>query len=190
MAAVSIHSDCEAKKNEVCHCFHFPPFLTYSDGTRYHDLHFLNVVLSSLFQSPLSPLSRGSLVLLCFLPLVWCHLCIWGYWHFSWNLDSTLCFFQPGILCDVKVAVWQYSLDILLFQFWISLFFHSSSNCCFLTCIQVSQEAGKVVKYSHLCKNFSQFVVIHTVKDFSVVSEADCFFNSFGFSMIQRMLSI
>ena len=53
----------------------------------------------------------------------------------------------------------------------------SSSNCCFLTCIQASQEAGKVVWYSHLFKNFSQFVVIHKVKGFSVVneSEADVF---------------
>ena len=42
----------------------------------------------------------------------------------------------------------------------------SSSNCCFLTCIQVFQEAGKVVWYSHLFKNFPQFFVIHTVKGF------------------------
>ena len=39
-----------------------------------------------------------------------------------------------------------------------------SSNCCFLTCIQISQEAGKAVWYSHLLKNFTQFVVIYTVK--------------------------
>ena len=37
----------------------------------------------------------------------------------------------------------------------------SSSNCCFLTCIQISQEAGQVVWYSHLLKNFPQFAVIH-----------------------------
>ena len=49
----------------------------------------------------------------------------------------------------------------------------SNSNCCFLTCIQVSQETGKVVWYSHLLKNFPQFVVIHTVKGFSIVSEAE-----------------
>ena len=42
-----------------------------------------------------------------------------------------------------------------------------------MTCIQISQEAGKVVWYSHLFKNFPQFVVIHTVKGFSVVSEAE-----------------
>ena len=49
----------------------------------------------------------------------------------------------------------------------------SSFNCCFLTCIQAFQETGKVVWYSHLFKNFPQFVVIHTVKVFSVVSEAE-----------------
>ena len=49
----------------------------------------------------------------------------------------------------------------------------SSSNCCFLTCIQIFQEAGKLVWYSHLLKNFPQFVVIHTVKRFSVVKEAE-----------------
>ena len=49
----------------------------------------------------------------------------------------------------------------------------SGSNCCFLTCIQISQEAGKVVWYSHLFKNFPQFVVIHIVKGFSVVNEAE-----------------
>ena len=42
----------------------------------------------------------------------------------------------------------------------------SSTNCCFLTCIQVSQEAGQVVWYSHLSQNFPQFIVIHTVKGF------------------------
>ena len=37
----------------------------------------------------------------------------------------------------------------------------SGFNCCFLTCIQISQEAGKVVWNSHLLKNFPQFLVIH-----------------------------
>ena len=49
----------------------------------------------------------------------------------------------------------------------------SGSNCCFLTCIQISQEADKVVWYSHLLKNFSQFVVIHTVKGFELVNKAE-----------------
>jgi len=46
-------------------------------------------------------------------------------------------------------------------------------SCCFLTRIQVSQEAGKVFWYFHLSKNFPQFVVIYTVKGFSVVNEAE-----------------
>ena len=49
----------------------------------------------------------------------------------------------------------------------------SSSNCYFLTCIQVSQEVGNVVCYSYLFKNFPQFVVIHMVKSFSIVNEAE-----------------
>ena len=49
----------------------------------------------------------------------------------------------------------------------------SSSNCCFLTCIQVSQEAGYVIWYSHLFQNFPQFVVIHTVKGFGIVNKAE-----------------
>ena len=61
----------------------------------------------------------------------------------------------------------------------------SSSNCCFLTCIHISQEAGQVVWYSHLFKNFPQFVVIHTVKGFGIVNkeevdiflELSCFFD-------------
>ena len=48
-----------------------------------------------------------------------------------------------------------------------------SSNYCFLTCIQVSQEAGQVVWYSHLFQNFPQFIVIHTVKGFVIVNKAE-----------------
>ena len=61
----------------------------------------------------------------------------------------------------------------------------SISNCCFLTCIQISQEAGQVVCYSHLFQNFPHFIVIHTVKGFGIVNEAEinvflepsCFFD-------------
>ena len=61
----------------------------------------------------------------------------------------------------------------------------SSSNCCFMTCTQISQETGQVVWYSHLFKNFPQFVVVHTVKGFGVVNKAEvdvflelsCFFD-------------
>ena len=61
----------------------------------------------------------------------------------------------------------------------------SSSNCCFLTCIQVSKEANQVVWYSCLFQNFPQFIVIHTVKGFGIVKKAEidvflelsCFFD-------------
>ena len=49
------------------------------------------------------------------------------------------------------------------------------SNCFFLTCIQVSQDAGKVIWYSHFFKNFPQFIVIHTIKGFSIVKEAELY---------------
>ena len=69
----------------------------------------------------------------------------------------------------------------------------SGSNCCFLTCIQISQEVGQVVWYFHLLKNFPQFVVIYTVKGFGTVNKAEvdvflgfsCFFYE-----IQQMLAI
>ena len=64
--------------------------------------------------------------------------------------------------------------------------YRSSSNCCFLTCIQISQEVDKVVWYSHLSKHFPQFVVIQTIKDFGIVNKAEmdvfvelsCFFDA------------
>ena len=68
----------------------------------------------------------------------------------------------------------------------------SSTNCCFLTGIRISQEAGQVVWYSHLFQNFPQFVVIHTVKGFNIVdkAEVELFWNSLAFSMMQQMLGI
>ena len=49
----------------------------------------------------------------------------------------------------------------------------SSSNCCFLTCLQISQESGKLVWYTDLFKNCPQFDVIHSVKCFGIVSKAE-----------------
>ena len=67
----------------------------------------------------------------------------------------------------------------------------SSSNCCFLTCIQVSQEAGQVAWYSHCFQNFPLFIVIHTVKGFGIVnkSEIDIFLELSCFLVIQQMLA-
>ena len=62
---------------------------------------------------------------------------------------------------------------VLLSQSWINWLFIQGFNCCFLTHIQVSQEIGKVVWYSHIFKSFPQFVMIHTVKGFSIVNETE-----------------
>ena len=69
----------------------------------------------------------------------------------------------------------------------------SGFNCCFLTCIQIPPNAGKVVWYSHLFQNFPQFVVVHAVKGFGIVNKAEIdffFWNSLAFSMIHWMLAI
>ena len=60
------------------------------------------------------------------------------------------------------------------FRYWEPVCcFMSSSNCCFLTCIQISQEAGEMAWYFYLLNNFPQFVVIHTVKGFGIVYKAE-----------------
>ena len=61
-----------------------------------------------------------------------------------------------------------------------------------MTCIQVSQEAGQVVWYSHLFQNFPQFIVIHTVKGFGIVNKAeiDVFLELSSFFMIQQILAV
>ena len=92
------------------------------------------------------------------------------------------------------IRVTIYSLDILLSQFGTGLCCSmSSSNCCFLTCIQISQEAGQVVWYSYLFQIFAQFIVIHTVKGFGVVNKAEvdvflefcCFFDDLDFQWMR-----
>ena len=78
-----------------------------------------------------------------------------------------------------------YSLDVLLSYLEPVCCSMSSSNCCFLTCIQISQEADQVIWYSHLFQNVPQFIVIHTVKGFGIVKKAEidvflelsCFFH-------------
>jgi len=104
-----------------------------------------------LFHSPLSPSLRSSLVPLHFLPLEWCHLHVWGCWYFSrqswfqlvihpshaWKIHPCI---SHDVLCiEVKQAGWQYLYSFPYFE--LVLCSMSDSNCCFLTCIQVSQEA-------------------------------------------------
>ena len=98
-----------------------------------------------------------------------------GYSPWGCKVSDTterLCFhFHSAYKLKSRVTI--YSLDILLSQFGTSPFSMIGSNCSFLTCTQISQEEGKVVWYSHLLKNFPQFVMIHTVKGFTAVNEAE-----------------
>ena len=66
-----------------------------------------------------------------------------------------------------------YSLDVLLSQSGTSLLFHVQFYLLLLTCIQISQEASQVVWHSHLFKNFPQFIMIHTVKIFTIDNKTE-----------------
>ena len=77
---------------------------------------------------------------------------------------------------DSRKTSMSVSLTMLkLLMVWIT------TNCCFLTCVQVSKKVGKLVLYSHLLKNFPQFVVIHTVKGFGIVNKTKVIFFSHFF---------
>ena len=96
---------------------------------------------------------------------------------YSFPLVRYSCPLSPGVL-HALLCLKVYSYLYLWREIYSTSTYSSTtlfSNCCFLTCMQVSQEAGKVVWYSHLLKKFPQFVVIHRVKSFSSVNEADVF---------------
>ena len=87
----------------------------------------------------------------------------------------------------ILLAWWQYTALTYSFPYLEPICCSmSSSNCCFLTCIQISQEAGLVAWYSCIFKNFPQFVVIHTVKGCGIVNKQEiavslelfCFFDN------------
>ena len=106
-------------------------------------------VLSQLLHSSLSLSPRGSLVPLHFLPLEWFHLHIWNCWYFSQQSWFQLVIhpawhFIWFTLHRSEIRVSICILDQLLSQFEQIHCFMSGSNCCFSTCIQVSQEVGKV----------------------------------------------
>ena len=114
------------------------------------------------------------------------------------NLDSNLCFMQPSVSHDVlcikvKYARWQYTALMYSFSYLEAVCCSmSSSNCFFLTCIQISQETGQVVWYAHLFHNFLQFIVTQTVKGFLIVNkeevdvflELSCFFDDPIWSLV------
>ena len=171
MAAVTVHSDFRAQEEEVCHYFHLFPVCLCAMILVFWMLSFKPAfslasftLIKRLFSSSLLSAIKSGII------------------HISEvvdvspaYLDSILQLIQPGISHDVlslfvKQTGWQQTA--LSYSFLnpepISCSIQGS-NCCFMTCIQVSQKTGKMIWYSHLSKSFPQFVMIHTVKGFSVV---------------------
>ena len=150
MAAFTIFSDFGAPKNKLSHCFQwFPTYLPWSDGTRCHDLSFLNVELKPTFSftsftfikrlfsssllSVIKVVLSAYLGLLIFLPEILIPACASSSPAFlmmwtAYKLNKQ----------DDNIQPWLYSFPNLE-PVSCSM---SSSNCCYLTCIQVSQEAG------------------------------------------------
>ena len=132
-------------------------------------------LFSSSSLSAIRVVSSAYLRLLIFLPAILIPACA--------SFCPAILMMYSAYKLNSRVTI--YSLDVLLFLFRTRLLFHTSPNCYFLTCIQVSQEAGQVVWYSHLFQNFPQFIVIYKVKGFGTVNKAEidvflelsCFFD-------------
>ena len=176
-------------KRVVCHWFHCFPICVWgyvslsqpcSDGTGCHDLSFLTLSFKSAFALPYfifikrlcssSSISTMRVVLFAYLKL----------WIFVLAILIPACAsFSPAF--HMMYSAYKLNKQGDNIQPWHTpfLIWNQSAvlcpvlNCCFLTCIHISQEAGQVVWYSHLFKNFPQCVVIHTVKGFGVVNKAE-----------------
>ena len=184
MAAVTICSDFGAQENKVCHDFHyFPIYLPRSDGTGCYYLSFKKLMLSFKSAFSLSSFTfirkvfssssfyairvvlSAYLRILIFLPSILITACA--------SSSPAFCMMYSAYKLNKQgdnIQVWH-----IPFTIWnqsIVPCLRNSSDRYFLTCIKVSQEANKVAWYSHLL-NFPQFVVIHTVKCFSIVSDAE-----------------
>ena len=112
---------------------------------------------------------------------------------FSICAPSTLAFCMMYTAYKLKKAGWQHTALMYSFvNLEPVLCSMSGSNRCFLTCIQISQEAGKVVCHSHVFKTFPVCCLPH-IKHFIIVNEAKVyvfFWKSFHFSIIQQILTI
>ena len=127
---------------------------------------FIKGLFSSLL-SAIEVVSSAYLKLLIFLPAISIPACASSSLHFGILHDASLIaqsvknlsvmqetqvqFLGREDLLEKEMATHSH---ILAWRILWTVCSMSSSNCCFLTCIQISQEAGKVVQYSHLLKNF------------------------------------
>ena len=177
MAVVTICSDFGSQENQICHYFHFfPIYLPWTDGTGCHDLNFyFNVEFQASFS-------------LSSFTLIFSSSSLFAVWVIS-SVYLRLLIFLLAIMisaCGSSNPAFHvmYSAEKLNkqadnIQLCCTLFptLNQSVVACsvllLLDCIQVSRETGKVVWYSHLFKSFRQFVVIHTIKGFSVVKKVE-----------------
>ena len=125
---------------------------------------FIKRLFSSYTLSAIRVVSYAYLKLLIFPPAILIPGCA----------SSSQVFLMMYSAYKLNKAGWQYTALMYSFSYLEPVCCSmSSSNCCFLACIQISQEAGQVVWYSHLFQNFPQFIVIHTVKVFGIVNKAE-----------------
>ena len=105
---------------------------------------FIKRLFSSSLLSAIRVGSSAYLRLLIFLPAIWFQLVLNPAQHFTW------CSLHISYISRVTI----YSLTYFFPNLEPVRCSISGSNPCFLTCIQLSQEVGMVVWYSHLLKNF------------------------------------
>jgi len=160
MAVVTILG---AQENKICHCSHFSPMCNEVMGPDAMILVFFLYCFKKAFS--LSSFTLLKRLFSSSSPFAIRVVSSEVVDISPNNLDSTLWFIQPSICLRYSAYKLKKQGDniqpccTLLNNFeWVN-YIMSSSNCCFLTCIQQSQETGKVVWYSHLLKNFPQFVV-------------------------------
>ena len=178
MAAVTICSDFGAQENKACHCFHcFPICLPWSDGTRWIKgssdgikawLGAMIIVFWVLSFKPDFLLNSFTFIKRLFSFFAFCYRVV------SSEYLRLLIFFLAILIPSCASSSLAFHIMYSAYKLnkqddnTVSIYsfpnlepvhcFMSGSNCCFLTCMQISQEAGTVVWYSHLFKNFSQFV--------------------------------
>ena len=122
MAAFTVCIDFGAQENKIYHCFHSSPSIC-NEVMGPDAAIFITWMLSFKpdFHSCLSPLSRGSLVPFCFLPLEWYHLHIWDCWYFSWQSWFQLvihpaCHFTWCTLHRSRISRGQYTAFLYSFS--------------------------------------------------------------------------
>ena len=183
MAAVTICSDFGAQENKVSHYFHCLSIYLHE----VMGLDAMILVFLMLSFKPAFSLSSFTFIKRLFsssslfaIRVVFLH--IWDCWYFSWQFwfqvvihpaqHFSWCSLQTGLSNKAQhnialriwvIIRWQYiALSCSFPNFEPVRCSMPFSSCCFLTHIQVSQETGKVVWYSHLFKHFPQFEWPHS----------------------------